>query len=918
MKRIICFLIIAFCFASLFALSGFSCERLDNGLEVFMMENHSAPLVYIEIALKAGAIVQSPETAGLFHLYEHILFKGNSKYKTAGEVQRALNDMGVSNWNGSTGDEFVNYYFTIPVNELEKGLEFWACAMCTPLIDETELENEKKVVISEIKGGFSEPSKQFASAINLHLFPDYPWQLDPSGSEKNVSDCTVEKLRSIQKKYYVPDNAALFIGGDIEPDKVIELVKKYYGKWEKSLHTEPRGFYKQTESPCKTKQLLVMKDPQISPVIAQILMVYRGPDAATDVNATYGADVFGFLTSNPGSRFIKSITSDPDLKIPGADYFSAWYQTKLSAGRTSFIGVCLEPENNLVKRTEQFYKKIAKEEIPEMIKNKTYFSKKEFKKIKQQLKDSRLLETETAQGFLSSLRFWWASAPEGYYFTYQDKIEKTTRKDVNDFLTNYIIKNEPVIAVKINPAVYEKQKQDFENAGYKVITEDNCFYWKNEELHFNPDSEFINLKNEGFNISQIKENASEKIKADNIESYRLKNDIPVYIQKTQGNNILNLRIIINGGVYSISEKQQGLEDALIKMMCTGTAKYPHEKLETILHEKNASINGYGRKDFSQIQMNCLDYYFDQVFAIFMDAFLNPSFEKTELEKLITTYRQEIQQREENPESLLANLMADNTFSGHPYELKATPTKESVPNITIENMKNHLKELHNSNRIFIVATGDFNSKRLIKKLNHYLGKMSSTDFVKTEIPPLTFEAKKIQAKCSASKNTSYNAFVFPYPSFNSSDYFSACITSAILDEYLFNIVREQNGTCYSVWNGVYGAKVNFGYIFGLKINDLEKYKTSVINTLEKFSMLTEEEISQRLPGFKNSFINSTYSQQQTNSGIGSQICSSLLFYDSSDEYKKDIEKINAVNASDVKRVFKKYWQSENMSEFTVTE
>ncbi len=919
MKRIICFAVLVTLLSSaVFAISGFSYKKLENGLDVFMMENHSAPVVYIEIALKAGAIVQQPDTAGLFHLFEHMIFKGNTKYKSAAEVQRVLNDMGVSNWNGSTGDEFVNYYFTIPKDELEKGLEFWSYAIREPLIDAEELENEKKVVISEITGGYSDPSRQFAAAVNLSLFPKFPWQLDPSGSVKNVSSCTVEKLRSIQKQYYVPDNAALFIGGDIEPEIVNAFVNKYYGTWQKSTDSDSRGFYKQAENPCSNKILLVMCDPQVSPMLAQILMVYRGPDTATDVKSTYGADVYGSLATNPDGRFIKNLTEDPVLKIPGADYFSTWYQTKLSAGRTSFIAVCLEPENDLVNRVNHFYEKTANEEIPKMLKDKNYFSKNEFKKIKQQLKDSRLIDTETAQGFLTSLRFWWASAPAGYYFSYEDNINKTSKNDVNEFLKKYILNKEPVIAVKINPAVYEKQKQDFEKAGYTLITENNCFYWKNEELDFNSNSEYIKFTNQEIDITNEVTTASEKNNTEKLTKTSLKNGIPVYVQQNKGNRIQNLRIIVSGGVHSIPKEKQGLEDALFKMMCTGSKKYPHAKLETLLHEKNASISGYGRKDFAQLQMNCLDYYFDEVFDIFSDCFMNPSFEQKEFDKLFTEYNQDIQQRAENPESLLSNLMADSMFQNHPYELKAVPVKESIQNINIESIKQHLYDIHNSNRIFIVAAGNFNTAKLIKKLNKTVGKISSKEYIKTKIPPVEFVKRTGKAKCTASKNTCYNALAFEFPDFDSSDYFPACIACSILDEYLFNNVREKNGTCYSVWNGAYGAKVNFGYIFGIKINDLEKYKTCVKETLQTFALETESQIDKRLPGFKNSFINSTYAQQMTNAGIGSQICSSILFYGASEEYKKNIDKINAVNASDIKRVFEKYWLSREMSDFTVTE
>jgi zinc protease len=119
--------------------------KLDNGLMLFVAENHAVPLAYIEIAVKCGAYTQTPETAGLFHLYEHMMFKGNSLYPNAAAVQDALSKLGVASWNGTTSLECVNYFFTIPSDKIEDGLNFWNSAIRFPLLDKRELENEKKL-----------------------------------------------------------------------------------------------------------------------------------------------------------------------------------------------------------------------------------------------------------------------------------------------------------------------------------------------------------------------------------------------------------------------------------------------------------------------------------------------------------------------------------------------------------------------------------------------------------------------------------------------------------------------------------------------------------------------------------------------------------------------------------------------------
>ena len=150
LKKLFLFLFVLLCFFSTVSAektSGKDLYRytLSNGLELYVTENHSVPLVYIEIAVKAGAAAQTPETDGLFHLYEHMMFRGNAEYTDASAVLRALNDMGVSGLNGSTEEDHVNYFFTVPSGLLYKGLEFWSSAMRTPLIKSGELEAEKRL-----------------------------------------------------------------------------------------------------------------------------------------------------------------------------------------------------------------------------------------------------------------------------------------------------------------------------------------------------------------------------------------------------------------------------------------------------------------------------------------------------------------------------------------------------------------------------------------------------------------------------------------------------------------------------------------------------------------------------------------------------------------------------------------------------
>ena len=141
-----------------------------------------------------------------------MIFKGNSLNPTAASVTAALSELGVSSWNGSTGVDRVNYFFTIPSDKLEEGLAFWNAAVRFPLMSPEEFESEKKVVMAEIEGDFSDPSSVYSYGINSRMFPDAPYKTDPRGSFESVSKATLDQMRDIQERFYIPCNSALFIG----------------------------------------------------------------------------------------------------------------------------------------------------------------------------------------------------------------------------------------------------------------------------------------------------------------------------------------------------------------------------------------------------------------------------------------------------------------------------------------------------------------------------------------------------------------------------------------------------------------------------------------------------------------------------------------------------------------------------------
>ena len=119
---------------------------LPNGLEVIILEDHSIPLVTIELAVKNGSYTEPPDLNGLSHLYEHMFFKQNRAIANAEDYLRRIGQMGIA-YNGTTREEVVDYYFTTTSPNIRTAMQFMKDAARYPLFDEREFGREKEVLI---------------------------------------------------------------------------------------------------------------------------------------------------------------------------------------------------------------------------------------------------------------------------------------------------------------------------------------------------------------------------------------------------------------------------------------------------------------------------------------------------------------------------------------------------------------------------------------------------------------------------------------------------------------------------------------------------------------------------------------------------------------------------------------------------
>jgi zinc protease len=393
---------------------------LPNGLEIIVLEDHSVPLVTIEMAARNGSYTEPPELNGLSHLYEHMFFKANRAIANAEEYLQRIGQLGIA-YNGQTREEVVNYYFTTTSPNLRTAMNFMRDAVRYPLFDQREFEREREVVIGEIDRNESNPFYYLNLEMTNRLFYKYPSRKNPLGSRQTVSAATTDMMRLIQSRYYVPNNSVLVVTGDVQPEEIFKMAQEFYGDWPKA--EDPFVKYPMVEHPPLAKsEGAVVKQP-VQNVLIDI--GWHGPSIGKDNPGTYAADVFSFILTQPNSRFQRALV-DTGL-VNGV---TIGYLTQRNVGPIQIIAQTTPDKARAAIKA--IYNEVAH------FNDKDYFTDEQLESAKALLEADDLYSREKLSEYAHTLSFWWASTGLEYFRGYLTNLRRTTRADISRYVTTYI------------------------------------------------------------------------------------------------------------------------------------------------------------------------------------------------------------------------------------------------------------------------------------------------------------------------------------------------------------------------------------------------------------------------------------------------------------------------------------------------
>lgn len=201
--------------------------RLKNGLTVYIIRDSRFPLVCTRLFVGTGSANETAEQAGISHVLEHMVFKGTEK-RPKGQVARDVESLG-GYLNAATSFDKTWFITDMPAKHWKTGMDVVKDMAFHPSLDPAELEAEKDVIVSELKGGDDTPTRRLFEDLQVAGLAHTVYGRPIIGFEKTIRAVTADDLRAYIRTWYQPQNMMLLVAGDIDPKAVLAHAEELFG-----------------------------------------------------------------------------------------------------------------------------------------------------------------------------------------------------------------------------------------------------------------------------------------------------------------------------------------------------------------------------------------------------------------------------------------------------------------------------------------------------------------------------------------------------------------------------------------------------------------------------------------------------------------------------------------------------------------
>ncbi len=397
--------------------------KLDNGLRVILSEDHSAPTYSICVTYNAGSRDERRGRTGFAHLFEHMMFQGSENVGKGEHFILIENNGG--DMNGTTNADRTNYYEALPSNQLDLGLFLEADRMRSLVIDEANLENQRKTVQEERRRSYdNRPYGRTWEAVLDTVYDNFAYKHSTIGSMEDLSAATVQDVAEFFRIYYAPNNAVLALVGDFKTETALGKIKKHFG----NIPSQPAPPVPDvTEPPQEGERRKTIEDAFAR--APRIDIVFKTPPGNTP--DWYALSVVGeLLVGGRSSRLYQKLVKEKEV---ATDVYGGAYERR--GPSLLELDILARPDGDLAEIEGFVYQEL------ERLQRETV-SESELNKVLMQVRRQRVQElVGTLRRSVSLARYAIYFNEPGLINKIEENYRKVTQEDIKRVSRTFLVKN---------------------------------------------------------------------------------------------------------------------------------------------------------------------------------------------------------------------------------------------------------------------------------------------------------------------------------------------------------------------------------------------------------------------------------------------------------------------------------------------
>ena len=794
---------------------------LENGLTIITKEAHTAPVVSVQMWYKVGTRNEKQGVNGIAHQLEHMMFKGTKNRPV--QFGRLFSALG-SDSNAFTSHDQTVYYSTAERNKLKALLTLEADRMQNAVIDTKQLESEKQVVISELKGYENSPEYRLNRALMSAAFPNHPYGLPVGGTDKDVEQFTVEQVKQYYKNFYSPDNAILVIVGDFETAKTIKAVKEIFGKIPRNKNTKylERIPVNQTFSPSvsdnvtKNSKPIVLKQPGAAPLLQAI---YPLPSAKHEDVAAL--DIMDYiLAEGKNSRLYQALLDSGKASDVEASVVSlqdaGWYELLVTANSGQNL-------SRIESVIDKEITKLADKEV----------SLEELNRAKSQLQASVILSNRDITSLAMQLGN--DEATTGDY-TYTDRylaaIQKVTVQDVQRVAQKYFKPQKRTLGF-FKPTELKVQE--------KVPS---------EEVKLENNEQFSRGARANEDVTEYLPQVNSTIASKNRtlpEKFILPNGLEILLLPDKSTPTVTLGGYIKAGAEFDSENIAGLASLVAENLMNGTQDKDVLNIARILEDCGASLDFNTYREGVYIEGNSLSDDLSVLIETLGDTIKNPTFPTKQLQltrqQAITALKQDLDDPSEVAERTFLQAIFPKTHPSHSFS-----SKESLQQITHRDVVNFHQKHYRPDTTVLALVGNFEPAEVKKLIQREFGNWRvSGEKPKVKYPPVNLPKSVVRVNPLVPGKAQAITFM-GNKAINRQDsrYYAAIVLNNILggdtlSSRLGSQVRDNLGLTYGIYSNFLAGKNSGTFLIEMQTSPEDTTK-AIASTQQLLKELHEKGVT----------------------------------------------------------------------------